>query len=447
MRKTAPARRAVSLLALLAATGLAVQVAPTATARPRASKTNLAPVPVVNPDPSQTVPVAKAAPISAVNSYDPEGTSLKWSWRQVSGPAGTITKTGPGSITFTPRSAGDAVIEVIVTDRQGASATETTLVTATSSGAGSTSDGSTTTTTVAPTTTTTVAPTTTTTVAPTTTTVAPSTTLWSSDFEASDWLSPWKPKMDAYNTNRTVVSGLPGANGRALKLTSKATTASVGWGAQIRSMLPDMGVPARDEAVLRYSFYVPSGWNPYAGGKLPGLAGITGGLTVGGTPGGGTYDERGWSGRLMWLRTLDGNLDRSRLTTYLYVRQAAGRSIYDNRNPDNGQIYGIEVNFRANPDPANPWSSSNPFLYVKRGQWNTIEIRYKMNTPGVADGHMQGWLNGQLGVDLRDVMYRTNAYPALNINEMMFDSFYGGPTGNTTDQTWAFDDVAVKSAR
>jgi hypothetical protein len=208
-----------------------------------------------------------------------------------------------------------------------------------------------------------------------------------------------------------------------------------------------MGLATRTEAVLRYSFYVPAGWNSYDGGKLPGLAGLSPGQNVGNTVGGGSYDETGWSGRLMWVRPLDGNMDHARVTTYLYVRSAAGKSIYDNTNPSNGRIYGIDVDFRQNPNYASPWDRTQPLLAVNRGAWNTIEIRYRMNTPGQNDGIFQGWLNGVMGVDLRDVQYRTSAYPNADINELMFDSFYGGPTANTTDQVWAFDNVAIKTVR
>jgi hypothetical protein len=243
--------------------------------------------------------------------------------------------------------------------------------------------------------------------------------------------------MDSFPSKRTIVSGLPGADGKAMQLyASSNNDGYTAFGADMRSKLKDMGLANRTEAVLRYSVYVPSTWNPYAGGKLPGMAGISPGMALNDTSGGGDYHESSWSGRMMWKAPADGNLDHTRLHTYLYVRSAAGRSIYDNAL-SGGRVYGICVYFKT----------STGDLYLKRGAWNTIELRYKMNTPGQNDGILQGWLNGQLGVDLRDVQYRTAAYPDADLNEIMFSSFYGGPSANTTDQVWAFDNVALKTTR
>jgi hypothetical protein len=272
--------------------------------------------------------------------------------------------------------------------------------------------------------------------------------LWSSGFEESDWKSRWHLSMDGHESNRMVVDDLPGGNGKALQLYASANNDGyTGFGTDMRSWLDDLGVGSREEVVIRYRMYVPSDWNGYAGGKIPGMAGITPDHQIWESSQGGKYNEYSWSGRMMWKPPADGNLDHTRLMSYLYVRSAAGKSIYDNVNPNNGILYGIEIQFRQNPDYRNPWSTSNPYLYLKRGAWNTIEARYKMNTPGQNDGVFQAWLNGELGVDLRDVQYRTTAYPGLNINILSFASFYGGPTANTTDQRWAFDDVALTTDR
>ena len=102
--------------------------------------------------------------------------------------------------------------------------------------------------------------------------------------------------------------------------------------------------------------------------------------------------------------------------------------------------------YRGASDPANPGDPSKPPLYLYRGGWNTIELHYKMNTPGQSNGVFRAWLNGELGVDLRDVQYRTAAHPGLSINELIFDTYYGGPTSNTTDQRWYFDEVSIRSS-
>jgi hypothetical protein len=388
----------------------------TTTAPTTTTSTNRAPVAKITP--AQSVAVGATVDIYSSTSYDPDGDPIGWQWQQVSGPSVTLSVPEPSHVTFTPTEAGSYVIRVKVSDDRGASTSKDTTVTV-SSPTSSTSSS-------------------------TSTTPTSGSVLWASDFERSDWLTPWRPSMDAYSGNRAIVSGLGGNSSRALQVTSSSNNDGyVGWGAQIRSTFDNLAIGTQEEVRMRYSFYVPSNWNPYDGGKLPGLAGVSDGMTVGQTPGGGDYDERGWSGRLMWRKPTDGNLDHARLSTYLYTRYAAGKSIYDNVNVNNGRLYGIEIDFRQNPDYRDPWNRTNPLLSPKRGAWNTIELRYKMNTAGQSNGELQGWLNGTLGVDLRDVQYRTSSHPSLAINELMFDSFYGGPTANTTTQSWAFDNVTL----
>ena len=387
--------------------------APTSTTTSTTTSTSTNQAPVAKITPAQSVLVGTAVDIYASTSYDPDGDPITWRWQQVSGPAVTLSVPEPPHVTFTPTDAGSYVIRVTVSDDRGASTSKDTTVTVS---------------------------------APTSTTSSGSSgsLLWGSDFERSDWLTPWHPSMDAYSSNRNIATGLGGNTSRALQITASGNNDGyVGWGAQIRSTFDNLAIGGQEEVRMRYSFYVPANWNPYDGGKLPGLAGTSDGMTVGQTPGGGDYDERGWSGRLMWRKPSDGNLDHARLSTYLYTRYAAGKSIYDNVNVNNGRLYGIEIDFRQNPDYRDPWNRTNPLLSPKRGAWNTIELRYKMNTAGQNNGELQGWLNGTLGVDLRDVQYRTSTHPSLNINELMFDSFYGGPTANTTTQTWAFDDLTL----
>jgi len=271
--------------------------------------------------------------------------------------------------------------------------------------------------------------------------------LWSSSFDEPEWPKEWSPAMDSHPDNRTVVWVGKGA-AKALLLTAPGGNDGLtGMGELLRSWFTDLGVQPRDEAYLRYRVYIPAAWNPYVGGKLPGLAGLVGTQKAGATPAGGTYSDDGWSGRVMWKRPVDGNPDKTRLQSYLYVRSAAGNDINANRNQQSGRIYGITVVFQHDPDPVHPRDASGEPLYLKRGAWNTIELRYTMNTPGQKNGIFQGWLNGELGVDIRDVVYRTTAHPNLSINELMFDSFYGGPTSNSTDQHWYFDDVSIRTSR
>jgi hypothetical protein len=272
--------------------------------------------------------------------------------------------------------------------------------------------------------------------------------LWRSGLGEHEWPTLGAASLDGYPENHTVSSGVPGRDDHVLRVSASADNDGLtGMGIVLRSQFDDIGLLPMEDAVLRYSVYLPPDWRPFAGGKLPGLAGISPPLRPSETPGGGDYSEAGWSGRLMWKPPPPGgDPEELRLHTYLYVRSAAGRDIEGNVNPRNQRMYGISVYFREAPESGRPRDDSKPYLYLRRGEWNTVELRYRMNTPGLPDGIFQGWLNGELGVDLRDVVYRTRSNPALAINQIMFDSFYGGPTANRSDQHWYFGEVSVHRA-
>jgi hypothetical protein len=230
---------------------------------------------------------------------------------------------------------------------------------------------------------------------------------------------------------------------------SKVNDGYTGYGADLRLSFEKMGLEGQDEAYLRYYVWVPADWNSWAGGKMPSLSGISPGETPFSTSGGGEYHETSWWGGLNWVGTNDGNLDHTRMSSFIWAKEAGGTTNDATRNPANNRMGGINVRLRANPDYRNPWGNTNPYLYIRRGQWNMMEIHYKMNTPGVANGVYQAWLNGQMGVDLRDVMYRTNSTATtrnLDINQVMFLAFYGGPTANKTDQTFWIEDMVISRA-
>ena len=82
-------------------------------------------------------------------------------------------------------------------------------------------------------------------------------------------------------------------------------------------------------------------------------------------------------------------------------------------------------------------------MQVSRGKWHSIDLHYKMNTPGKNNGVFEGFLDGRLGIQLDDVQYRDGDHPDLNVNQLFLSSFFGGPTANKTDQTWYLDDISI----
>jgi hypothetical protein len=168
------------------------------------------------------------------------------------------------------------------------------------------------------------------------------------------------------------------------------------------------GIGTRTDLYMRYLVKFMPGFNFAKSGKLPGLAGGT--SNTGGDPPNG-YD--GWSGRLDW--TSGGGV-----ISYLYVPGIAE--------------YGLEL----------PWQVGSQTKLLVPGQWESLELRYVMNTPGAANGIAQGWINNQLALDRANINFRST--PNLAIDNLMFSTFFGGATADYAspiNQYADFDDFAL----
>ncbi|MCF6226857.1 MAG: hypothetical protein L3J22_11240 [Xanthomonadales bacterium] len=147
-----------------------------------------------------------------------------------------------------------------------------------------------------------------------------------------------------------------------------------------------------NELYLAYDVFFATDAEFVKGGKLPGLMGGPGFYTGGNVPDG----TNGWTGRLMWG-------GKGRVKSYMYHANQPG-------------IYGYPFD----------WENDDGRIHIQRGQWNQLEIRYVMNTPGVLDGKLQAWFNGELVLDTQDVMYRTVGGEHVGIDKLLFSTFYGG---------------------
>lgn len=99
--------------------------------------------PVANAGPDQNVDTNSTVTLDGSGSSDPDGSVASYSWAQVSGP--TIlwaTSTTIVNPQFTPATDGTYVVELTVTDNEGATATDTVSVTATTPGSGPVVSGS-----------------------------------------------------------------------------------------------------------------------------------------------------------------------------------------------------------------------------------------------------------------------------------------------------------------
>jgi hypothetical protein len=166
------------------------------------------------------------------------------------------------------------------------------------------------------------------------------------------------------------------------------------------------------ELWLTYRVRFGEGFDPVRGGKLPGLVGgeaNTGGHVPDGTD--------GWSARMMWRREL-----------------AAVQYVY---HPDQPQRHGEDF----------PWSIGGQRDFVP-GTWHTVEHHIVMNEPGERNGIIEGFWDGELAVNVRDIRFRD--VDSFAIDGFYFSTFFGGATdewASVRDETIDFDDFVVSAER
>ena len=181
-----------------------------------------------------------------------------------------------------------------------------------------------------------------------------------------------------------------------------------------------------EDVTVEYRVKFGDGFDFVRGGKLPGLAG--GEANTGGNIPDGTD---GFSARMHW-RT-DGSSgsdltpDMANITQYMYHPDA-----------DNGD------DFNWDDGPSGQWER------FESGRWYHFKHRVKMNTPGqngqpgLNDGIVQAWLDGEMVLDRTDVRYRD--VDSLKIDVFYFSTFFGGSGSRwdtTADETIFFDDFKI----
>ena len=150
------------------------------------------------------------------------------------------------------------------------------------------------------------------------------------------------------------------------------------------------GMPAgTNAACLIYNLWLPPDFQFNKGGKLPGLFGGDG-------PAGGkdVDGKTGFSARFMWRSGGKGEV-------YAYV---PGKPDHRGESIDRGA-----------------W-------VFPRGQWVRMEEEVVLNEPGMANGQLRVWVDGNLKLHHDDMVLRTSG--GFGIDGVMADIFYGGKTGD-----------------
>jgi hypothetical protein len=80
---------------------------------------------------------------------------------------------------------------------------------------------------------------------------------------------------------------------------------------------------------------------------------------------------------------------------------------------------------------------------LARGAWQAVELRVKLNTPGAADGAVEGWLDGQPAISISGLRLRED--PATRVEGAVVEAFYRKARGlaPARDGHLTFDDIVL----
>ena len=81
--------------------------------------------------------------------------------------------------------------------------------------------------------------------------------------------------------------------------------------------------------------------------------------------------------------------------------------------------------------------------FLARGTWHALEVRVKLNTPGVADGVVEGWFDGDKAVSLDGLRLREAS--STHVEGVLFESFrrVRGAAAPTGAGATTFDNVVM----
>jgi hypothetical protein len=155
----------------------------------------------------------------------------------------------------------------------------------------------------------------------------------------------------------------------------------------------------------------------YGGGKEPGLAGKVRGGNPQEVGSNGRYWPDGWSMRNLWLKD----------------RGVQGFGALAAPKASNGSEW-------ATPR----WSSNGAQTKLSAG-WHRLGTRCVMNTPGARDGLYEAFYDGATVAHVDTIAYRDADHPTLEVTQLYFGWFYGGPQADAPRRpaTTRFDNVTI----
>jgi len=203
------------------------------------------------------------------------------------------------------------------------------------------------------------------------------------------------------------------------------------WGASGHWTFAEREVAEPEELYWRYWVRFDEG-NDYpapARGKLPGPAGLYTYNCLGSRPS--TEAEPCWSARMMFSRD--------------YVPWGEPGYPY---GEDGVTAIGFYVyHLDQEQDFGDVWQWNRDVAVLDNGDWYCLEGHIALNTPGSADGELQGWVDGQQAFDRTGMRFRRASEPDIDIKSFWFDIYYGGSMTSPQFNGMTFDSLAFGPER
>ncbi|MCH7669787.1 MAG: right-handed parallel beta-helix repeat-containing protein [Acidobacteria bacterium] len=247
---------------------------------------------------------------------------------------------------------------------------------------------------------------------------AASTTYLDEGYDAppSTWGTDWfDSDIGSRNRISTISDGIEGSGIRVTIPTGSH------FGSAMRWEFAANGETEPDELFYRYWLRFPDGFTNYGQGKLPGPSGLyssSGRNKI--RPG---DANPGWSARMMFTAP-----DADRAGTHTQI----GFYVYHRGQP-------------GSSGETEPWHDSPGVL--EHSRWYCVEGRVVMNTPGVANGVLEGWVDEKLAYYDDRFTFRGSADSGINVREFWSDVYYGGTATAPGTMSFDFDELVLSDQR
>jgi hypothetical protein len=243
----------------------------------------------------------------------------------------------------------------------------------------------------------------------TTTTLPPPTLPYGEQFETEEWHDSWIDWRFTDDRNTRLRRGYQ-ENGLEVNIPPNERRGT----GPLWKMPDDV-----DEAWFRYRIRLDD-FRPITSGKLPGMSGMPNFTARGCNPS--TEQYPGWSARMLFEPAGFGGVEEDQVPIGYYV-------------------YHLDQ-----PGECGEFMLWDDDAVLDQDWWYCVEGHVKMNTPGVNDGVLEGWVDNNPAFSRGDLSFRRQTEDWLGIRTFWLNVYFGGSTiPNDRDLSLRIDDLAISA--